>query len=159
MSVCHQGQFVMLFKSTIMTNLGNQDIVFFWQLHHLLMMLQLYFRESILKVLSCYCWFLSYFAYEYKRKCVSGSCSCINSELKCTDACVNQKDESIAFNEIELYTLVILIFAGIIFCDFRSFCPKSRKFVPFSRKCTVFLSTFQNVLFYYQDIKLTLKKT
>ena len=31
--------------------------------------------------------------------------------------------------------------------------------VIFSRKYTVFLSTFQNVLFYYQDIKLTLKKT
>ena len=28
-----------------------------------------------------------------------------------------------------------------------------------SRKYTVFLSTFQNVLFYYQDRKLTLKKT
>ena len=28
----------------------------------------------------------------------------------------------------------------------------------FSRKRTVFLSTFQNVLFYYQDIKFTLKK-
>ena len=31
--------------------------------------------------------------------------------------------------------------------------------VIFSRKYTVFLSTFQNVLLYYQDIKLTLKKT
>ena len=28
----------------------------------------------------------------------------------------------------------------------------------FSRKHTVFLSTFQNVLFYYQDIKFMLKK-
>ena len=31
--------------------------------------------------------------------------------------------------------------------------------IIFSRKYIVFLSTFQNVLFYYQDIKLTLKKT
>ena len=31
--------------------------------------------------------------------------------------------------------------------------------LTFSRKYSVFLSTFQNVLFYYQDIKLTLNKT
>ena len=48
-------------------------------------------------------WNLRLLAYDYKRKCGFVFCSCIESELKYTDACVNQKYGSIAFNESELY--------------------------------------------------------
>ena len=46
----------------------------------------------------------------------------------------------------------------LIFANWRNF-DFSRVLIFFSRKYTVFLSTFQNVFFYFQDIKLTLKKT
>ena len=37
----------------------------------------------------------------YKRKCISGSCSCIESGLQCTDNYVNQECDNLMLNEIE----------------------------------------------------------